>query len=99
MEIKSMAGGKMILEHSGRNGAVKLEIMVDNDSRAFIKKNIGKMTYDKTNDVLRVVDDNKSTTLARAYAESRNILPSYRNVMFRDGNKWNLKSKNLYIYE
>jgi len=95
-----MAGGKMVLEHVGRGWGRNFEVLVDNDSRAFIKQNIGKICYDKTNDILRVKDENKSTTLVRAFAESRNEdLPGYRNVMFKDGNKWNLRTKNLFIYE
>ncbi len=100
MKIVSAAGSKVVLEHIASNGKTqKIEVAVDNDSRKFIKENINVIKYDSANDVLRVRDENGNTTLARAYAETRFDIPVGRKVQFVDGNRLNLKTKNIYIAE
>jgi len=95
MKIVSAVGNKVVLEHVNRRGrAINLEVNVDNDGKSFIKSNINNIVYDVTNDVLKV----GSTTLVRAYAMNKHgNLPSNRKIMFKDGNKYNLRNGNLYI--
>ena len=98
MKIISAVGGKMVLEHVQRQGtSVKLEIAVDNDSRRFIKDNFDSIRYDVTNDILKLHDGDTSTTVARAFAEQKFDIPAGRNIQFKDGNKFNLKTKNICI--
>jgi hypothetical protein len=101
MKIISSVGNKVTLEHVRKNGtAMKVEIDVDNDSRRFVKSNIDKIVYDVTNNILKVVADGSTTTLAKAFANSKHSdLPENRNIRFKDGNKFNFKSKNLFIVE
>lgn len=100
MKIISAVGGKMVLEHVQRQGtSVKLEVAVDNDSRRFIKNNLSQIRYDVTNNILKLHNGDTSTTVARAFAMEKFDIPVERNIQFRDGNKFNLKAKNICIAE
>lgn len=98
MKIISAVGGKMILEHTGKK-VKKIEVEVDNDSRRFIKDNLPRIRYDVTNDILKLHDGDTSTTVARAFAMEKFDIPVERNIQFKDGNKFNLKAKNICIAE
>jgi len=100
MKIISAVGGKVVLEHVKSDGnAIKLEVEVDNDSRKFIKDNLNQIRYDVTNHILKLHNGNSSTTVARAFARAKFDIPNERNILFKDGNKFNLKSKNICTVE
>lgn len=101
MKIVSVASSKMTLEHVTRKGKnINVEVLVDNDSKRFIKQNISSISYDISNNILKIQKKEISTTLVRAFCEAINAnIPSHRNVLFKDGNKFNLRTKNLTYIE
>lgn len=96
MKIISAVGSKMVLEHFGKK-VKTIEVEVDNDSRRFIKNNLSRIRYDVTNNILKLHDGDTSTTVARAFAMEKFDIPADRNIQFKDGNKFNLKAKNICI--
>jgi len=98
MKIISAVGGKMVLEHVG-NKVKTIEVEVDNDSRRFIKNNLNSIRYDVTNNILKLHNGESSTTVARAFAMEKFDIPTGRNIQFKDGNKFNLKSKNICLVD
>jgi len=100
MKVKSVTSAKMVLEHVTRNGnSIDVEVLVDNDSKKFIKQNVSSISYDVTNKNLKIQKEGLSTTVARAYCQTINTIPTDRNIQYKDGNKFNLRTKNLVISE
>lgn len=101
MKVVSVASAKMVLEHVTRDGdSINVEVLVDNDSKRFIKQNVSSISYDVSNKNLKIQKEGLSTTVARAFCQTVNAnLPADKKIQFKDGNKFNLRTKNLMISE
>jgi len=85
----------LVLEHSARDGEMDVEILVDDDSKAFIKANANRIQYDQTNEDFWFVNGKTKTTLGRAILKASGAKKMPKRLARRE-DRYDFRVASLY---